>query len=267
MAKFFTLVFAVLVISFTAMSALAQHTMPPPPYDDFKATRFPDDTYNDRFGFSSRPLMVRSEARVIKDGPLAPAKEDRIALKPFLRADNTGLIRLLPRVFYYRATDPVPRPPVRIPGGGAYYSFFLLTHLYGYGSDIELADSKLSVGFAGGQYGFLANLGDTPLEEITVDDPQVNPLAIYTPPRLESEIREEYRRLGSPEGVTLGGQLFRRSVPVAENSSYILRSIDPRRSDVLVAFRVIRKDADGSIVIAWKLLQRYPTPKMDQFRR
>lgn len=267
MAKFLTLVFAVVVISFTAMSALAQSPMPPPPYDDFKATRFPDDTYNDRFGFTSRPVLVRSEARVIKDGPLAPAKEDRMALKPFLRADNTGLIRLLPRVFHYRATAAVPPPPVRIPGGGAYYSFFLLTHIYGYGSDIELADNKLSVGFAGAQYGFLANLGDKRLEDITVNDPQVNPLAMYTPPRQEAEIREEYRRLKSPEGLTLGGQLFRRSVPVAENSSYILRSIDPRRSDVLVAFRVIRKDADGSVVIAWKLLQRYRTPKMDPFRR
>ena len=161
MPRYLTLVFAVVVISFTAMSALAQYTMTPPPYDDFKATRFPDDTYNDRFGFSSRPLMVRSEARVIKDGPLAPAKEDRIALKPFLREDNTGLIRLLPRVFHYRASDPAPRTPVRIPGGGAYYSFFLLTHLYGYGSDIELADNKLSVGFAGAQFGFLANLSTT----------------------------------------------------------------------------------------------------------
>jgi hypothetical protein len=36
-----------------------------------------------------------------------------------------------------------------------------------------------------------------------------------------------------------------------------------RRTDVLVAFRVVRKDADESVTIAWKLLKKYPEPKLD----
>jgi len=34
------------------------------------------------------------------------------------------------------------------------------------------------------------------------------------------------------------------------------------RADVLVAFRVVRQDTDGSLIIAWKLLQKYPMPKL-----
>jgi hypothetical protein len=41
-----------------------------------------------------------------------------------------------------------------------------------------------------------------------------------------------------------------------------LRSINYSDSDVLVAFRVLRKDTDGSLIIAWKMLKEYPVPDL-----
>src|SRR5262249_1579301 len=35
--------------------------------------------------------------------------------------------------------------------------------------------------------------------------------------------------------------------------------------DVLVVFRVHRQDTDGSLIIAWKLLKRYPTPQSNGY--
>src|SRR5688572_5987538 len=104
------------------------------------------------------------EPRVIKKGLLAPSTEDRIAFTTFLRGDNTGLIRLLPREVYNRGSYRKEKE-LKIPGGGAYYSFANLTHAYGRGSDIELQNNNLSVGFAGADYGTLTNIGDTPLEQ------------------------------------------------------------------------------------------------------
>jgi len=46
------------------------------------------------------------------------------------------------------------------------------------------------------------------------------------------------------------------------NTTYLLRSIDYGTSDVLVAFRVFRKDSDGGLIIAWKLLNKFPKPEL-----
>jgi hypothetical protein len=42
----------------------------------------------------------------------------------------------------------------------------------------------------------------------------------------------------------------------------VLRAINYRVSDVLVAFRVIRQDADGSMILLWKMLKTFPTPEL-----
>lgn len=261
MKRFFAALTPLLFISLFSMSALAQQTNQPPPYDDFKATKFPEDNFDSR-SYRRNPPWLTPEDRVISDGPLAAAKEDRQALKVFLREKNTGLVRLLPRARWNSNAPPLKERQVKIPGAGAYYSFSFLTHVYRYGSDIELSDDKLSVGFAGADYGLMLTLGDQPLEQITLEDLRVNSLASYLPPPQEAEARQEYQHLNSKEGLMFETQLYRRSLPVRESMTYLLRSISYSRSDVLVAFRVIRKDDDGSIVIAWKLLKRFSPIKL-----
>lgn len=48
-----------------------------------------------------------------------------------------------------------------------------------------------------------------------------------------------------------------------DNHTYILRSISYERFDVLVAFRMVRKDTDGSLILLWKKLKRIPHPVPD----
>lgn len=257
MSRFFATWFAVIAISFSTASALAQSMTGAPPYDDFKATKFPDDNYGSNYS------RVRSEDRVLKKGPLAPAASDRDALKGFLENSNTGLIRLIAREVYDSKSYRV-KQKVNIPGGGAYYSFALLTHAYGFGSDIELDRDVLSVGFDGIDYGMLAIIGKTPLEQITTEDSRVQPIAAYRPPKSRTEAGEERRMLSSGEGMTFDGLLFQKSVPVWEDTTYLLRSVAFETSDVLVAFKVVRRETDGSVIIAWKLLKRYSTPRLNR---
>ena len=211
------------------------------------------------------------EPRVLTRGPLAPSDQDRANHAAFLTQPNTGLVRLLPRQVagssFYR------KPPVKINGGGAYYSFAYRSHEYGDGSDLELGTPfvfkrgaeqppyhYLSVGFAGADFGMLTNLGETPLETLTVNDSRAEFLRTYKPPQRESEARREYGRFHP--GVTIDGVRYSGRLPVQVGVTYLLRSINYDTSDVLVAFRVVRQDKDESLIIAWKLLKQFGTPTL-----
>jgi hypothetical protein len=203
-------------------------------------------------GASREDLLKETESRreellSLEKKLLAPADEDRTAYASLLRQPDTGIIRLIPR-------------ENKLTIGGAYYSFSRLTHEYGYGSDIELQQDSLSVGFAGADFGMLTNLGDVPLEDLVLEQPALRFLASYEPPLREPDARAEARRVG--EGLTVEGMSFRNRLPVEVKSTYLLRSINYDRADVFVAFRIVRKDVDRSIVIVWKLLKKYPKPEL-----
>jgi hypothetical protein len=201
----------------------------------------------------------RAELSVLEKKFLAPSAEDRAAYAEFLRQPDTGLIRLLPREVYGN-NDYKNNKSLTLRGGGAYYSFERHTHEYGYGSDIELGSGYLSVGFAGADYGMLTTLGDLPIEEISIEHSGVQFMATYNVPSEEPKARLEYRRFAA--GTTVDDRRYQTRLPVAVGTTYLLRSINYDTSDVLVALRVIRRDADGSVIIAWRLLKKYPKPEL-----
>jgi len=106
----------------------------------------------------------------------------------------------------------------------------------------------------------LIRLGDVPLDSILVDDPRLIYMASYKPPSDEQRARSEFQDI--TKGREVDGFVYQRMVPARANSTYLLRSINYRRGDVLVAFRVTRFDNDRSAIIAWKLLRSYPIPEL-----
>jgi len=199
---------------------------------------------------------------------LAPSAEDKAAFAKYLNGSQTGLIHLIPRILYENKLN--------ISGGGAYYSFDCLTYEYGYGSDIELqtpiiivdrtyvpptiADYKFVTGFAGADYGFIVRLGDVPIEEVTLKNDGMKFLVDYRPAASETRARVEQRR--SRDGIEINGYEYARIAPVIVNQTYALRSINYEASDVLVAFRVVREESNGSVVIVWKMLKRFLPPAL-----
>jgi hypothetical protein len=202
----------------------------------------------------------RAELQKLEEQFLAPSQEDRNGYAEFLRQPDTGLIRLLPREVYESDTYKSNKKTLTVRGGGAYYSFARLTHEYGYGSDIELQQGYLSVGFAGADYGMLTELEDVSIAEITADHPAVRFMSEYAVPNQEPRARSEYRRFAT--GATIDAAIYKTHLPAKVHSTYLLRSINYSDSDVLVAFYVVRKDTDGSLIIAWKLLKKYPKPEL-----
>ncbi len=200
----------------------------------------------------------RAELAVLEKQLLAPAAEDQTAYAQFLAQPDTGLIRLLPREKF--ESNSGAKSGLTLRGGGAYYSFSRLTHEYGYGSDVELQSGYLSVGFAGADYGMLLKLEDARLEDVSSELPGVQFLAKYAAATDEPAARIEQRRFGT--GTTIDGANYKDRVQVEVGATYVLRSINYRSSDLLVAFKIVRQDVDGSLIIAWKLLNKFPKPEL-----
>ena len=200
----------------------------------------------------------RAELAVLEKKVLAVSDTDREEFAAFLNQPQTGIIRLLPREMY----DGNTKRGLAIRGGGAYYSFVLKTHEYGRGSDISLEQGQLSVGFAGADYGMLLNLGDVSLDQVASDHAATRALLDYRPPIKEAEVRAEHRKLW--QGIELTGFNFKSRLTAKVSNTYLLRSISIDDSDIAVAFRVVRKDTDGSLILIYKVLKTFPKPTMER---
>ena len=199
--------------------------------------------------------LLQTQLKARENLLLEPATEDRTAFAEFLKQPETGLIRLLPREKY----DFSGKTMIR--GGGAYYSFARLTHEYGQGSDIAFEQGYLSVGFAGADYGMMVKIGKISLDDVSLETPVVQFLVQQTPPTMLSEARVEQRK--AQQGTIINGILYKERLTALTDNVYVLRSINFGDSDVLVAFKISRADpADGSLILAWKLLKKYPTPRL-----
>lgn len=219
----------------------------------FAQTQSREDLLKDLAAKRSELSKLEKAVTELEKALLFPSEKDRAAYANFLRQPDTGLIRLLPREYDGRNLE-----GMTLRGGGAYYSFKERTNEYVNSSDISLEQGELTTGFAGANYGLLADLGDVPLESVNLE--AVAALAQYTPPADEPHARIEQRRVS--EGATINGVSYKNRQPFRLNSTYVLRSVNYHASDTLVAFRVVRIDSDKSAIILWKLLKQYPTPTL-----
>jgi hypothetical protein len=167
--------------------------------------------------------------------------------------ENFSVIRILPREKYDHK--------LTIQGGGSYYSFTNKSHNYQNTAQIGLEQNNLKVGFAGADYGFIADLGETSLADISKETVEVNFLSNYKPPTNEPEIRIEQRRA---HDYKIDGLAYKDRLPGIVGHAYILRAISFDRADVLVAFKIHRKDADGSLIIFWKFIEQFETPRIER---
>ena len=188
---------------------------------------------------------LNSQIKSLEADVLLPAAKD------FKQAEKEGfeVFRLMPRERYDRK--------LTVQGGGAYYSFTTKSHDYQKIAQISLDQNYLSVGFAGADYGFIADLGNIALGAVSTETTGVTFLANYKPPTKEPEIRVEQRKAFNYEAENF---TYTSRLPVSFEKTYALRAISFDRADVLVAFKIHRKDTDGSLIIFWKLLENFEKP-------
>jgi hypothetical protein len=208
----------------------------------------------DRAQMKDEMTLLRERLKEIEKQYIQPAPEDRAEFASFLQQPGTGIMRLLPREKFDGF--------LAMRGGGAYYSFTRLTNEYGFGSDIELQQDNLGSGFAGANFGVLTMLGDISLDEVKPDFPAIEYLLTFNTPLKEGDARAQARQAG--RGYTINEIAYQSRLPVRVGNTYVLRSINYDESDVLVAFRVVRRDTDGSLIMVWKMLKKFPVPHLER---
>ena len=196
---------------------------------------------------------------------LEPAPEDYQTFADFLRQPDTGLIRLMPEGKYdangtVSASDPKMDKSLPIPGAGAYYSFTKKTHVLGPYSNLHLADNIFYAGFARDVLGLVTILGDVPLESVNSNTQRVDSLAGFVPPTSRERMLDQKEKI--EDGIKVDSYYIRSTLIALPKMTYALRSIAYDRSDILIAFRVIRQNDDGSVIILWKKLQEFKTSKL-----
>jgi hypothetical protein len=195
---------------------------------------------------------LKEEAVILEKIILSPDKQDIESAEK----EKVNVFRILPQ----GKTEKGNLYSVR--GGGSYYSFSKQSHSYNEIPQIELQKDIISVGFAGVDYGFIADLGEISLADIGEKTNGYNYLMDYQPATIEPQGRIEQHR--SSTGFDADGILFKRNLPEKIGHSYLLRAISYDQADVMVAFKVQRKDADGSLIIFWKPIKQFDKPVLNR---
>lgn len=188
----------------------------------------------------------------------------------FLRDDKSGLARIFPdqkcdEGKVIEAAD-LERCAGVIPlrGGGSFYSFRNRSNLNDdmTWADVHYVDGKFLTG-SETEFGVIGEVGDIALESLTLKSKELAFLKDYKPKNRLSQIKAENESF--MQGLTVNGLTYSLSVPIKVNSTYILRSVayeledfNPvdSRVDIIVAFKVVSRENDGSLILLWKELRR-----------
>lgn len=194
--------------------------------------------------------------------------EDEARFAQFLAQPDTGIVRLLPYK-EGRVVSGAEPEAYRRPGFiyfAATYSFSKRKHGHGLKgwhqfpnqgmAELRFTDDTLNTGFMEESVGLMVRIGDVPLELVTLQTEGVRQLADLLPPADYSTAVAQSER--NRRGVEVKGFKYSAILPADLNTTYVLRSTLNRRADVLVCFRVVRRDTDGGINVLWKKLKNYP---------
>ncbi len=205
-------------------------------------------------------IIMRRKMVALEGNIIAPAKEDLDIYADLLLNANAGLARLFPR------NSSNERKPLLVSGGGSYYQFKNRTNEYGHGNDVEYSTTnspQFSVGFAGVDFGLLAQLGTTDIRQIDEKNPAVAFLISYASSSGQPEPVWRAKQRTASDGVTSNGVVFKNRTEAIVGMSYAVRSVNEGDYDTVSVFQVVRRDpTDGSLIIAWKLLKELEKPVM-----
>ncbi len=144
-------------------------------------------------------------------------------------------------------------------------------------------DTNLYSSRSGKAIGIFTKLGDVPLASVTVMTPGLDFLTRLSPPQNYAELIELSAK--SSQGFAAGGFTYGSVSDITPDTTYVLRSILYKKtgievhpnepyyrlrpsmlgyggSDILVAFRIIRRHEDGSVTILWKRLEKFRKPEI-----
>ncbi len=237
--------------------------------------------------FRKKMVSLYRKPRKTDTKTLEAADKYRHQYAKLLRQKKTGLFKLIPDQGCSGQGKIVNISPkclkYNFPGAGASYSFRLKTYRIGRLADISfIKNSLVARGVFNGA--IFVGLGDTPVEKVSLNTPGLSFLSNYRPVKKAQDAMEAARRFA--KGVKKDGHIYGRGVHVKKNKTFAMRSIAYRgefvrsesgvqynelnfdkRRDIIVAFRIIDVDEDGSATIVWKILRESKSPKLKVFQK
>ena len=302
MSKIAQFILFFVISTFPVSIVLAQGAAPPRNNQrqdaDFEERRRNLEFLNNGALENKRDAFFRNRNKPPK--PLTREEKERIksilAIDPevsakyaqFLKQPKTGVFRIFPDL------NCANKNVVRTDDGCGELvsnSWFYSIRAKDY-SDSELFDIQLK----NGQFisrgilvqSIIVSLGDIPLENLTVGSAGMKFLTDFLPDANFDKVRDQFDQIADVP--TLNGFSYAHRAKAEENTTYALRVIayqpdknfsdavykdlsNPemqrlgsvlidKRADMIIGFRVVRKDSDGGLTILWKELIRGQAPRL-----
>jgi hypothetical protein len=229
-----------------------------------------------RISSVNKPVITKSDIAAISVN-----QTDEKLFAAFLQQPNTGIVRLQSgdkcssEGLIVQAEGNCPN---NIPSKATAYSFRESDYRSKNLADLFFSTNQFS---STGVFtiGIFVSLGNAEIENLNLTSDGIKQLINFQPSEDKAEINQHYQTFR--KGVQVGNYIYKSSVEVKENTSYVLRTIaykgkvfkgtgagkinilqNDSRSDVTIIFRVIRKHEDGSLTLLWKKLLEKSSPKI-----
>lgn len=214
----------------------------------------------------------------------------------FLEMPNTGIFRVLPFSAYHRPLNTLQNRLHK--SVSQRYPFPNLGEVMGGFTPslaLAIANDNFQLLLFGLDYGFMVDLGDVPIENLDASLQAVSPpmqkfFLNYQPPKQLNALQIERRRFltGKDQHYNISSVVLASS-RIVLNHSYLVRSlqfqlpeiisrgkpISPQErrqldkllemhsSDIILTFRPVRRRADGSYTVLWRVLNRLSAPQIE----
>ena len=235
--------------------------------------------------YKVEPLYRKPTSKELKT--VEPSRELFVKYAEFLRRPNTGLTKLIDDRGCAENTKVVVASDeclkYTMPGAGSSFSFRTENYRIPRLADITYtAKGFQATGVL--LHGIFANIGDVPLEEVTLQTKGLKYLIDFQP--ITDYEKGKIIDAELTQGVRRDGFLYRRALFMVENTTFALRSIAydgkyframqnvtynefdfDKRRDIIVVFRVVEKDDAGNVTILWKILQKKDSPEIKRETR
>jgi hypothetical protein len=214
---------------------------------------------------------------------LAPDLQLTQKFATFLRQPETGLAKILNFNETKALVNDVKSPSAypQIPGGGTFYSFTKRHHIADEWAQLRLRNGvfqpaysemkRTTVTESGGiqqnfnytsGYGWalLTELGNVSLDTVTLENPVIQFLANFQPPMQYQDFNHQLQL--NDAGIIADNRIYKSSVPARLNTTYVMRSLNYKRADEVIAFQVIHADSEGNVHLLWKQIARFSAPEL-----
>lgn len=236
---------------------------------------------------SQNALALRDRYKELIRKIIAPHSGDLTKYKTFLQESNSGIFRLIPESSASsKGSICVGGNCVDVLVSASSYSFRQKDYSDDLVLDIRLKNENLiSDGFLA--QGIIVELGNIDLENVSLSSEGINFLINFKPETEILKAKNQYSEIA--KGVKFDNYNYTNSVKITENKTYAMRSIAykydlnklddlivkqgtddikyralkrDKRDDSIIAFRIIRKEGDGTITVLWRRLSNQEAPKI-----